>query len=85
MRERDLRNKGKKVSGLTCSPAADLDFFTSVEDVFMFARKLLLKKHFSKDTSCHVFSAEEELEAIQTLESLLSEQEVSNEKFPSSV
>lgn len=69
--------------GLSFCPTAYFNFFTTVKDIFLFARRLLLKKRFSRDNSHrHLLTTPEELEVLGALESLLQEQEVSDPKFP---
>lgn len=54
-----------------------------MKDIFLLAHKLLLRKYYSRGNSYHhLFSAQQEVEALRALESLLQEQEVSNGKFP---
>ncbi|XP_075720101.1 uncharacterized protein LOC142760804 [Rhinoderma darwinii] len=64
--------------GLSFCPVTGFDDFLAIKDVFLFARKLIYKKYHSKNEPHHLFTAQEELEAVRALESLLQEQEVSN-------
>ncbi|CAJ0956180.1 unnamed protein product [Ranitomeya imitator] len=63
---------------------SNFDAFIAIKDVFLFARKLLLKKfHEGKNHSNTLFSTETELEALRALEELLLEQqEQTPSKFP---
>ncbi|XP_077118764.1 uncharacterized protein LOC143774874 [Ranitomeya variabilis] len=69
--------------GLTFSPTNNFDVFTATKDVYLFARKLILKKLYAKDG--HESTSDKvEREAQQALEDLLSEQTVkSTGTFPS--
>ncbi|XP_069590016.1 uncharacterized protein [Ranitomeya imitator] len=59
--------------GLTFSPTNNFDFFTAIKDLFLFARKLILKKLHSKGNGGPEVQAE--MEALKALEELLIEQE----------
>ncbi|XP_077123903.1 uncharacterized protein LOC143781279 [Ranitomeya variabilis] len=60
--------------GLTFSPAKSLDAFTAIKDVHLFARKLVLKRHFEKSTSDSQIDVADDQQVVDMLESLLDEQ-----------
>ncbi|KAM4043753.1 uncharacterized protein ACNLHF_014024 [Anomaloglossus baeobatrachus] len=60
--------------GLTFVPSKSFDYFTAVKDLFLFSRKLILRKLHCRREEPGVCLTEEEQEAIHTLEELLSEQ-----------
>ncbi|KAM4034779.1 uncharacterized protein ACNLHF_021470 [Anomaloglossus baeobatrachus] len=68
--------------GLTFSPSQPLDKFVAVKDVHLFSRKLILRRLHSKSSGGETFNTEAEREALEALESLASESEVSTVKFP---
>ncbi|CAJ0960586.1 unnamed protein product [Ranitomeya imitator] len=59
--------------GLTFSPTNKFDLFTATKDLYLFLRKLILKKLFEKDGQLSI-SDDAEREALMALEDLLDEQ-----------
>ncbi|XP_073414454.1 uncharacterized protein [Dendrobates tinctorius] len=59
--------------GLSFSPSQQLDSFTVIKDVHLFARKLILKRFHEKSTMGLSLNSEEEKAALEILESLAEE------------
>ncbi|XP_077113081.1 uncharacterized protein LOC143768273 [Ranitomeya variabilis] len=72
--------------GLTFSPTNNFDSFTAIKDLFLFSRKLILKKLHTKGTGEHQCIDQTETETLRILEELLNEQDpVVTGMFPQSV
>ncbi|XP_077155917.1 uncharacterized protein LOC143818518 [Ranitomeya variabilis] len=59
--------------GLNFSPSSNLDTFTTIKDLHLFARKLILKKQHHRENPGEVEKEDDEQEALEALVSLLEE------------